>query len=78
LIALYGVALAGAAALGAVRYRSQRVGLLVLPTLVYSHASYLRGFVVGIVSGDPADVVASAGVADPADEGGSAALGLPK
>ena len=48
LLGLYGAAVSANAALGALRFRSTRVGLLVIPTLVGSHAAYAVGFVEGI------------------------------
>jgi glycosyltransferase involved in cell wall biosynthesis len=63
LFGLYVVALAVNATLGALHFRSARVGLLALPTLIGSHGAYAAGFVQGVAmsrtvgppGGDPVD-----------------------
>jgi hypothetical protein len=49
LLVVYGLTLAGAAAVGAFRFRSLRVGALALPALVASHIAYAVGFVRGVL-----------------------------
>jgi glycosyltransferase involved in cell wall biosynthesis len=51
LVAAYVVIVAGSAILAALRFRSARVGILALPGLVLTQASYIVGFLRGIVRG---------------------------
>lgn len=48
LLVVYVVAIAGSASLGALRFRSPRVGLLAAPTLVAGQIAYVSGFVRGL------------------------------
>lgn len=47
LMIAYGAALAASATLGGVRFRSVRVGALVVPALVATQAAYVAGFLQG-------------------------------
>ncbi len=48
LVAAYGFSVLTSATLAGLRYRSARVGILVAPTLVATHAAYVAGFASGL------------------------------
>jgi len=48
LLIAYGLAVAGSATLGALRFRSLQVGLLAAPALVATQAAYVAGFLAGV------------------------------
>jgi dolichol-phosphate mannosyltransferase len=50
LVTAYGVAVVGAAALAAVRFRSLTVGALTAPSLVLTQAAYVAGFLRGLLA----------------------------